>query len=235
MVPAPTATSSGTLPLTEGVPAGGQSEQLSDTVLGMVQDRPFRDDLRELLRDRVLDAASDLVSDRGWGTVRIVDVARAAGVSRQTIYNEFGLKSRLGEALVAREADRFIAGVQEQLDANDDDLPAAIMAAVGYCLRRAAGNPLLKSILTGDRASDGLLPLLTTHSEPLLDAATQVLEVYLLRHRPGLDRAKLAAIVDATVRLSVSHIVLPLESVDLTTRRLCWLISQALELKVDCL
>ncbi|MGQ5228634.1 helix-turn-helix domain-containing protein, partial [Streptomyces sp. yara] len=40
---------------------------------------------------------------RPWSAVRMVDVAAAAGVSRQTLYNEFGSKDGLARALVRRE------------------------------------------------------------------------------------------------------------------------------------
>ncbi len=39
----------------------------------------------------------------------MVDVAAAAGVSRQTLYNEFGSKDGLARALVRREADGYLA------------------------------------------------------------------------------------------------------------------------------
>ena len=57
----------------------------------------------------------------------MVDVAAAAGVSRQTLYNEFGSKEGLARALVRREADGYLAGVERAL------------AAHGR--RRASGSP----------------------------------------------------------------------------------------------
>ncbi|MGO4752750.1 TetR family transcriptional regulator, partial [Streptomyces sp. 2MCAF27] len=41
-------------------------------------------------RESLLDAAFTALADRPWAVVRMVDVAVAAGVSRQTLYNEFG-------------------------------------------------------------------------------------------------------------------------------------------------
>ncbi|OEV24900.1 hypothetical protein AN220_16735, partial [Streptomyces nanshensis] len=43
-------------------------------------------------RETLLDAAHVAVRARPWTAVRMVDVAAAAGVSRQTLYNEFGSK-----------------------------------------------------------------------------------------------------------------------------------------------
>lgn len=40
----------------------------------------------------LLDAAYTALARRPWSAVRMVDVAASAGVSRQTLYNEFGSK-----------------------------------------------------------------------------------------------------------------------------------------------
>ncbi|MEV4431026.1 TetR/AcrR family transcriptional regulator [Streptomyces sp. R-07] len=73
-------------------------------------------------------------------------IATTAGVSRQTVYTEYGTKTAIGEALVMREVERFLLGIQEQLLAHPDDLTAAITAGTEYTLRTAADNPLLKAI-----------------------------------------------------------------------------------------
>ena len=43
---------------------------------------------RTLLRDTLLDAAGDLMRERGWAEVTMADVAAAAGVSRQTLFRQ---------------------------------------------------------------------------------------------------------------------------------------------------
>lgn len=47
----------------------------------------------------------------------MAEAASAAGVSRQTLYNEFGTRDELGQALVIRESDRFLDAVEEAIDA----------------------------------------------------------------------------------------------------------------------
>ncbi|MEU5423760.1 TetR family transcriptional regulator, partial [Streptomyces sp. NPDC020667] len=66
-------------------------------------------------RELLLDAAYAALDRRPWSGVRMVDVAAAAGVSRQTLYNEFGSKAGLARALVRREADALLAGVERAL------------------------------------------------------------------------------------------------------------------------
>ncbi|AEY91586.1 TetR-family transcriptional regulator [Streptomyces hygroscopicus subsp. jinggangensis 5008] len=66
-------------------------------------------------RESLLDAAYTALARRPWSAVRMVDVAASAGVSRQTLYNEFGGKDGLARALVRREADGYLAGVERAL------------------------------------------------------------------------------------------------------------------------
>lgn len=66
-------------------------------------------------RESLLDAAYTALTERAWTAVRMVDVAAAAGVSRQTLYNEFGSKEGLARALVRRETDNYLAGVARAL------------------------------------------------------------------------------------------------------------------------
>ncbi|MFF5785117.1 TetR family transcriptional regulator, partial [Streptomyces sp. NPDC012693] len=43
-------------------------------------------------REALLDAALAALAHRPWSVVRMADLAAAARVSRQTLYNEFGSK-----------------------------------------------------------------------------------------------------------------------------------------------
>src|ERR1700741_2286142 len=67
---------------------------------------PYAEASRALLRDSVLDAMRDLLLTRDWSAITLADVARAAGISRQTIYNEFGSRQGLGFGYEPRLAGR---------------------------------------------------------------------------------------------------------------------------------
>lgn len=157
----------------------------------------------------LLDAAYAAAAAGGWERARMADVARAAGVSRQTLYNEFRSKDGLAQALALRETERFLAGVRTELGAHPGDTGAAIEAAVSYTLRRAADDALLKAIVTSARG-ESLLPFLTTRAEPLLVAARAQVARHLRGIDPRLDLADVALVAESVVRLTVSHIVLPL-------------------------
>ena len=159
-------------------------------------------------RDLLLDAAADAVlSGEPWDKVRMADVARAAGVSRQTLYYEFGSKDALAEALAMREAERYMTGAEQAMDRHRTSPGDAVGAATEFTLTEAASNPLLKAVLTDD--SGGLLPFLTTRSEALLAAARERCVSYLSEHWPRLDPERVLLVADAVNRLTLSHLVLP--------------------------
>ncbi|MER7399738.1 TetR/AcrR family transcriptional regulator [Streptomyces sp. NPDC000151] len=122
-------------------------------------------------RDSLLDAAYAALEVRPWAGVRMVDVAAAAGVSRQTLYNEFGSKQGLARALVRRETEGYLAGVERILSrpaageppagpgpaadatgrapALPEEAQARLAAAADWTLRTARANPLVRAVLTG--------------------------------------------------------------------------------------
>jgi len=58
--------------------------------------------------EAILDAASAAMAERGLG-VPIEEIARQAGVSKQTIYNHYGSKAELLRAVVTRRVDTLTA------------------------------------------------------------------------------------------------------------------------------
>ena len=155
----------------------------------------------------LLDAAYAAAVSGDWARTRMADVARAAGVSRQTLYNEFGSKEALAQAMAMREVEEFIAGTEQALDEADPDDPIqAVGTAALYTLRRAAENPLLKAALVDD---SGLLPFLTTRGAPVMAAARESFERYYATHWPWLSPDDIASAAETITRLTISYLVLP--------------------------
>src|ERR1700676_666697 len=69
---------------------------------------PHAEAARVLLLDLSLDAMRDLLLTRDWSSITLADVARAAGISRQTIYNEFGSRQGLALGYAMRLADHLV-------------------------------------------------------------------------------------------------------------------------------
>ncbi|MGW7607730.1 TetR/AcrR family transcriptional regulator [Streptomyces sp. NPDC054766] len=99
-------------------------------------------------RESLLDAAYTALARRAWSAVRMVDVAAVAGVSRQTLYNEFGSKEGLARALVRREADAYLAGIERAL-ATHTDARERLAAAAEWTASAARNNALVRAMLTG--------------------------------------------------------------------------------------
>ncbi|KKZ70702.1 TetR family transcriptional regulator [Streptomyces showdoensis] len=178
----------------------------------------FRETVRTLLRERLLDAAYELVTERGFEKLRMAHVAAAVGVSRQTLYSEFPSKEAVGRALLQRELERCLVGVQAALDEHRDDLRAAVSAAVCFTLTLAARNPLVKAALTS-AGDDGLLPYLTTRSTSAFATATAMADAYVAEAWPAVDPVARDLAVDAAVRLTASHMVQAAGSPEESARR----------------
>ncbi|MGW6457517.1 TetR/AcrR family transcriptional regulator [Streptomyces sp. NPDC055078] len=99
-------------------------------------------------RESLLDAALAALAERPWSGVRMVDVAAAAGLSRQTLYNEFGGKDGLARALVSREADAYLHGVDRLLGSLSGPVDP-LVAVAEWTVGEARARPLLRALLTG--------------------------------------------------------------------------------------
>lgn len=72
---------------------------------------------RQAKRDSILEAATRLFLEHGYGKVSMDAVAGAAGVSKQTVYAHFGTKDALFEEIVGRNCAALFQPVAE------NDLP----------------------------------------------------------------------------------------------------------------
>ncbi len=170
----------------------------------------FTERTKASLREALLDAAADLLPDRGHAGLRMADVAAKAGVSRQTVYNEFGNKAALTQAVALRTASEFLDGIRQRFE-TADGLLAGIHHAVVYTIEHARENRLVAAAL-GTEAGEDLLPLLTTRGEPILTAAAALAAEQYREFEPGLSPASAALLAETVVRLSLSHLVLSTHS-----------------------
>jgi AcrR family transcriptional regulator len=179
---------------------------------------------RELLRETLLDSARELLGERGWAQVTMAEVAVRAGVSRQTLYNTFGSRDELAQALVLRERERMLAGVEETIATHRDDPVRALAAALEWFLDRAAEDPALHRALT-DQEPDGMVPLLTTRGAPVVLGATTSLAELIAVEWPSAPRADVEVMADSLVRLAISHAMLPTATPRATARSLAALLA----------
>jgi AcrR family transcriptional regulator len=178
-------------------------------------------------RESLLDAADAALARKPWSRIRMVDVAAAAGVSRQTLYNEFGSKEGLARALVRRETDAYLAGVDRALA-----LPAEprerLAALAEWTVASAASRALVRAVLTGlwsrrlpaptlsavpstsvvpaQRRADGPLPTPTDLFALVRDRAVHVLCGPTAARPDTVEQARLC---ELALRLALSCVLLP--------------------------
>ncbi|MBW0088121.1 TetR family transcriptional regulator [Pseudonocardia sp. KRD-184] len=167
---------------------------------------------RHLLREAAIDATAEVADRSGWESLRMGDVAAAVGISRQTLYAEFGSKPALIRAVVLRRTDRLLGALSAVLADAGGDEQEAVRTCCRFVLNAAREDPMVTCLLTG--AESGLLDLVTTDSAPIIDRATAALTGHVLRRRPSADPRRVAVAADALARLLVSHVVLPDRDVD---------------------
>lgn len=176
---------------------------------------PYQEAARELLRQTLFDAARDQLEQRPWSEVTMADIASAAGVSRQTLYKEFGNRSEFGLAFVINVGESFLDEVERAVLAHVDDPRAAIGAALELFLRTAGEDPLIR-ILLSDDGTGGMLPFVTTQGLPVVSWATARLGGVIEQGWPQAPKADVFLLAEALVRLAISYITTPSESPDTT-------------------
>lgn len=96
--------------------------------------------------EAILDAAIEVMAERGLGA-SLEEIARRAGVSKQTIYNHYGGKAELARALAERRAHEIgqVLGAPGAVDTPEETIAAyarvllrAVMSARGMAIYRMA-------------------------------------------------------------------------------------------------
>ncbi|MEV0318686.1 TetR/AcrR family transcriptional regulator [Streptomyces sp. NPDC050658] len=179
-------------------------------------------------RESLLDAAYTALARRPWPGVRMVDVAAVAGVSRQTLYNEFGSKDGLARALLRRETDVYLHGVERALATEGG--PVERLAAVSaWTIGAARGNALVRAMLTGcwserlpapsrpgissspvpaQRRADAGVPTPVELLALVRDKAVHALNGRARPKEPIKDDA-LATACESAVRMALSYVIAP--------------------------
>lgn len=189
---------------------------------------PYAVAARELLRNTLLDAARDLLQQRDWADITMADIAAAAGVSRQTLYSEFGSRAEFTQALFLREADLFLTSVEEAVNSNLDDPVVALAAAFDVFLTAAADDPLIRSVVSGE-GNEGLLPYVTTQGQPVVGQAAERLAAVISAGWPHVDRDAIGLLAECVVRLAISYAALPTGPAGITAASVATLLGPYLE------
>ena len=180
--------------------------------LTLVKQRvPYAEASRALLRDSVLDAMRELLLSRDWSAITLADVARAAGISRQTIYNEFGSRQGLAQGYALRLADRLVSAVDDAIYSNVGDVYNAFLQGFRSFFSDSAADPLVISLLSGVAKPD-LLQIITTDSGPIITHCSARLTTTFQQSWIQASDDDSGILARAIVRLCMSYVSMPPEA-----------------------
>ena len=155
--------------------------------------------------DRILDAADRIVAERG-SSLRIADVARTLGVTRQTVYRYFPTTEALLVTSAMRSADGFIDRVEEHVRGLTDPV-AAMVESVAFAVEHLAGDRQFENLLT-QRGQDGAITSLT--SGTALTFGRSILHRFDVDWEShGFDEAALDELAEISLRTMHSLLIDP--------------------------
>ncbi len=82
-------------------------------------------------REQLLDAALEVITERGYSGVSIEAVARRAGVTRPVVYDHFTNLSQLLNALVEREENYAIEQLERVVPGDPGEIPPDVLLTRG--------------------------------------------------------------------------------------------------------
>jgi AcrR family transcriptional regulator len=193
---------------------------------------PYAVAARQLLRDTLFDAARDELQQRAWADITMADIARAAGVSRQTLYKEFGNRDDFSAAFVIREGERFLDAVEQAVREHLDDPRSAVAAALEVFLVTAGEDPLMR-ILLSDDGTGGMLPLVTTQSMPVVTWASARIAAVMRDGWPSASEHDAQLLAETLVRLAISYVTVPKGKPRTTAKDAATLLGPYIELALN--
>ena len=160
--------------------------------------------------DEILDAASECYLRLGVSKTTAEDIARAAGISRATLYRRCGSHEAIFLAVLTREAEEMAADAESHLDRAGVVEPARrILEGMMYSIGEIRNRPVHAAAFGGDTAAwaagrairtDALGRIGEASVRPLVASA---LAGGLLSERDLVD------LVDWIVRILISYAAVP--------------------------
>jgi AcrR family transcriptional regulator len=176
-------------------------------LLTMALDRA-PDDPADPMRERILDAALELVAAAGTRHLTMDDVAARARVGRMTVYRRFGTRQDLLDALTVREGRRCLAEIAGSF-APADPLDARVADVFVATLRVIREHPLLARLARIE--PEALLQELTRNDSEVfaLVCAFLVAQVRAAQSTGELAGHDPELLAELALRLGASFVLLP--------------------------
>jgi AcrR family transcriptional regulator len=145
---------------------------------------------------RILDAVDEVVVEHG-SAIRLADVARKLGVTRQTVYRYFPNADALLIASAMRAVDGFIDQLVRHVRGLNDPV-AAVVESVSFGVENLSGDPQLESVLAGRDEGEPVTSLTSDTAIAFCMAVFHRLEIDWKLH--GFDATALNELAEMTLR-----------------------------------
>lgn len=160
----------------------------------------------------ILDAAQQVFEQYGARRANVEDVARAAGVSRSTLYRAYPNKDELLEAVLTRQAEEFL----NELDAASTGLPPreAVVESFSRGIALTREIPLLARLVeTEPEIITGMGGLSNTS---LIIALAGQVAATLRRSGATMPTDELNVVAELMMRIAYTYILNPGGNLDMT-------------------
>ena len=145
---------------------------------------------------RILSAVDDEVAEHG-AAIRLADVARRLGVTRQTVYRYFPNADALLIASAMRAVNGFIDQVADHVSGVNDPV-TAVVEAISFGVENLSGDPQLENLLTRRDEGEAVTSLTSDTAIAFCLSVFQRLDVDWKLH--GFDTAALRDLAEMTLR-----------------------------------
>lgn len=164
------------------------------------------------MRNTILDALGQLLTERDWSRITLTDVAKLAGVSRQTVYAQFGSRSGLSMAYVLRFFSAVIGdGVERAITDHPGDPFNAFVDGFRSFFAAFESDDVIKQLLHPERNPE-LIPTITEGSSEWLNNAKERLSASYQHSWAKATPTQADVLASAVVRVTFSYVLIPQEN-----------------------
>jgi AcrR family transcriptional regulator len=145
---------------------------------------------------RILDAVDEVIAEHE-SAIRLADVARRLGVTRQTVYRYFPNADALLIASAMRSVNGFIDQVLDHVEGLNDPV-AAVVEIISFAVENLAGDPQLESLLARPSGGEAATTLTSDTAITFCLSALHRLDVDWNLH--GFDASALTQLAEMILR-----------------------------------
>lgn len=145
---------------------------------------------------RILSAVDDEIAEHG-AAIRLADIARRLGVTRQTVYRYFPNADALLIASAMRAVNGFIDQVVDHVSGLNDPV-TAVVESVSFGVENLSGDPQLESLLARRDEGEAVTSLTSDTAIAFCVSVFHRLDVDWELH--GFDTAALRELAEMTLR-----------------------------------